>query len=142
MIPLIAFVIGIGVMALIMLITSMIIDAENHMFLKLINILFSMALILMIPLVISESRSTCQIVLTNQTQIGNSTAFTYGEQCFASSQNSPDTLITVSNAYLWTAGLYWFIVLLIFMVEVLINQLNKRGYNINPKVLRWIRGEL
>jgi hypothetical protein len=144
-----AFIVGIGVMALIMLITSMIIDGETHVFLKLINILFPIALMLMIPYVVSETKQNCDILLTNSTTTAtvlgavttSTVSNTFGEQCFTNTLNSPDTLIIVSNAYLWTVGGYWGIQLLIILYNIAINMIATRGANITLNPLKWWRKE-
>lgn len=122
------FILGIMSIAGIMLAHTFILNRSKHWPVVLLNIGYTVILVVMIPFITTEYADTCDILLTNQTEIhmgavGSSNdfnvsiAYTYDEQCFTSTKTSPSTLYIITMYYILITAMYWFIKLFIWVVQ-------------------------
>lgn len=81
-------VIGIGVISFFLLYFANTIDKEHYL-LKLLSLFFAVGILIFIPKVALDSRTTCEPVIANTTIADNTTSYSYTSFCFDTDETSP-----------------------------------------------------
>ncbi len=133
------FVVGIGITAALLLGMAAFVN-KQHWPLKLLNVLFAVICMIMIPFVITEYADNCDLVLTNSTigydgnsehkSVNHTIHYTYDEICVTSTKQSPATFMVFTMYYLRIIILYIFISLFVWVFrEHMINKALKTVQN-------------
>jgi len=84
----IELIIGIGICAFLLLFFAFKWDKQEHVILHLLTSFFFLILLFLIPTVIISDPADCEIVVMNETILGNVTTFSYGSYCATVTSNT------------------------------------------------------
>lgn len=98
-------IIGLGITAIVLVYLMMQLD-EAHIMLKIIILLFLPLVLLLIPSALISERQICEIVISNQTVIGNMTTNQYTNYCVSPSGSTDKSFLKFSMWYLTITYVY------------------------------------
>lgn len=91
-------IIGIGICAFLLLYFAFQWDKKEHYLLQLLTAFFFIFILLLIPKAAIDEKDTCQIVVANETIMGNTTSYDYTNYCI---ENVRTTSATFYKAIMW-----------------------------------------
>ena len=103
-----AYLFGIGLTMLLFFLLLVVFQEKNF----LLKYLFIMGIFFagyMIPTVVMDVRTTCETVINTSTVTGNTTSFSYMQQCFTTTTKTADTFFIVYS-WIFFAMIGYFIV--------------------------------
>lgn len=99
-----AFIFGIGVVSFIFLYFSQSFDEKKHPALKLLMLMFALALVILVPKVTIDDQHICETVVDNSTEVSSTiTSYEYTYFCYYRTESTPDTFYRI---VLWTYRLF------------------------------------
>ena len=120
--------VGIGITAFLFLYLAFKLE-KQHFLMQLLAISFALYCIILLGKTGLDSRSTCDLVLQNQTTISNTTYFAYNTSCYVSTS---ETSITFTKIGLWFFRIF-FVYLFVYLFYSVLEHWG---------ALAWIGGKL
>ena len=96
-------IIGIGICAFLVVYFAFAWDRKEHYLLQLLASFFFIFLLILIPKVAIDSKDTCEIVIANETTIGNTTSYEHDYFC---ETNARTTTTTFYKVVMWFMRLF------------------------------------
>ena len=101
-------VVGVGIVVLVFLLFTKFIDGEKHTHLRNFLIILVFPFLFLIPASLTLDQTVCEVVVVNETTVGNTTTYEHDDHCYYKANGSSGFL----KAYVT--------ILIVFMTYVLI----------------------
>lgn len=107
-----------GIVSFVLLYFSQTFDGKKHPALKLLVLIFALAMIILIPKMTIDDQYVCETVVDNSTEISTTkTHYDYTSYCFYRTENTPQTFY---KTVLWTYRLFAAYIIVYLMYLALI----------------------
>lgn len=108
-------VVAVGVVLALMLALIKILDTEKHFVLQLLLIMFVMVgSFLVLPKMVIDDYSVCDVVVSNSTVVANTTAYEYERYCYQRPEGTSATFYNVSTTMFYLFIGYFFVYLAVW----------------------------